>query len=979
MPFRNGKHHKKTRNNAVKSSKTGKEVPFKNTKGYWAFSFFQKAGKGGLTINEQQIKNRLYNSKFDPHKIPEMMNPSLSIEESLLKKKSTGIPLNSRENIILENYLSKEKKAVEYDKDLLLKHKLNATVTTLEGRIRKLFMVAAEQLKKGNEELVYYVYQKLSELTISSELLDEYSVILKDIKQIVSKLDTIKLQFTKFSSNMPPLNETGFKSLEPFQRDVINNIDRNKSSIVSAPTSAGKSIITSYLTIKKVKILVCVPTDILAWQMASMIGKHTNSDIPIVTRTFESDLELENLIQKARSSCALVGTPFELLNILLRLNDIKWDWLVMDEIHMMGREGFEDMEPICKLFNDIPFLALSATIGNIGDLHKWFKKIGHSEVEIIECTKRFINQQRFYYDEDKLNRLHPLSMIDIKHFEDETILNRDINVTPPDVWDLVMNLKKVLDMGELDPYVYFKSIERIELNHTFIYFKEILKFMIKVIKTDERHHITHILQKYIRINLEAKDIDLVDVAFKLKENDKLPAIFFQVDSYSCLQLVKEFSTNIKNREDAKFPDMRKQRLKQTTTNKHIGKKKDQLKLDQMGDKKLQKTMMKGTLERFDAVPTVALNEPHKDFIFNKNQHFTQYFIDEINKKLKQFFHMSGDEYHMIIDLLWRGVGVYCKGLPDPYLNIVQELACQGKLAIVLSDISLVFGVSMPFKTSGLVTRSDLVDTLDPMLYHQAAGRAGRRGLDKEGNVIFVGYSDKRIKELSTSKIPHVTGLDTLGYATRFAIKLAKTDKDKSRWARIKSNFLLDKISDDDANEFYEDIEHNITTGSWKFCESSDIHFNHLLWKLRYSEDCFRIAYLIKYIIKNFHRAVPTNETDQVNIATFLAHFFHVKEATDDIVRTNKYIDLVEQLDDLQLDIPKQIDYGIINSIKNNKLETFDNIEKTNELRDRLLSFGEFIRHVQHYFYYSEQVTITRVLGKLLTRIWWIYHSGSPIL
>jgi superfamily II RNA helicase len=36
-----------------------------------------------------------------------------------------------------------------------------------------------------------------------------------------------------------------------------------------------------------------------------------------------------------------------------------------------------------------------------------------------------------------------------------------------------------------------------------------------------------------------------------------------------------------------------------------------------------------------------------------------------------------------------------------------------------------------------------------------AGRAGRRCLDKEGNVIFIGYSWDRIKELSKSSIPNI--------------------------------------------------------------------------------------------------------------------------------------------------------------------------------------------------------------------------------
>ena len=34
------------------------------------------------------------------------------------------------------------------------------------------------------------------------------------------------------------------------------------------------------------------------------------------------------------------------------------------------------------------------------------------------------------------------------------------------------------------------------------------------------------------------------------------------------------------------------------------------------------------------------------------------------KELGSYFKKSGDSDHYVIDLLWRGVGVYAAGLPD---------------------------------------------------------------------------------------------------------------------------------------------------------------------------------------------------------------------------------------------------------------------------------------------------------------------------
>ena len=50
--------------------------------------------------------------------------------------------------------------------------------------------------------------------------------------------------------------------------------------------------------------------------------------------------------------------------------------------------------------------------------------------------------------------------------------------------------------------------------------------------------------------------------------------------------------------------------------------------------------------------------------------------------------------------------------------------------------------------------------------------------------------------------------------------------------------------------------------------------------------------------------------------------------------------------------------------------------ETDELRKRLMQFGDTIKNLQHYCYHTKIVGLTKLLGKLLTRIWWIYHNTS---
>jgi hypothetical protein len=49
------------------------------------------------------------------------------------------------------------------------------------------------------------------------------------------------------------------------------------------------------------------------------------------------------------------------------------------------------------------------------------------------------------------------------------------------------------------------------------------------------------------------------------------------------------------------------------------------------------------------------------------------------------------------------------------------------------------------------------------------------------------------------------------------------------------------------------------------------------------------------------------------------------------------------------------------------------------LRNELMEFGYKIKAIQHYCYHSKITGLSKIMGKLLTRIWWVYHMSSPIM
>jgi superfamily II RNA helicase len=87
-----------------------------------------------------------------------------------------------------------------------------------------------------------------------------------------------------------------------------------------------------------------------------------------------------------------------------------------------------------------------------------------------------------------------------------------------------------------------------------------------------------------------------------------------------------------------------------------------------------------------------------------------------------------------------------------YAYIYQNI---GKLAIVVSDDSLAFGVNMPFRTC--VFAGEMNGELTPLMAQQMSGRAGRRGLDTQGNLVYVGSKASFIRTLMIGKVSEITG------------------------------------------------------------------------------------------------------------------------------------------------------------------------------------------------------------------------------
>lgn len=109
---------------------------------------------------------------------------------------------------------------------------------------------------------------------------------------------------------------------------------------------------------------------------------------------------------------------------------------------------------------------------------------------------------------------------------------------------------------------------------------------------------------------------------------------------------------------------------------------------------------------------------------------------------------------LLVDGIRRGIGVHHNGLDKKYRQAVEHHFRTGQIKIVFSTETLALGMNMPCRTTVFAGDSP---NLTPLQYRQMSGRAGRRGYDPLGRVIFWGIPIHRVTYLEGAKLAPIRG------------------------------------------------------------------------------------------------------------------------------------------------------------------------------------------------------------------------------
>lgn len=592
-----------------------------------------------------------------------------------------------------------------------------------------------------------------------------------------------------------------------WQRRVLDAVDAKENLLVVAPTSAGKTFIAFYCIEKALRessdavVVYVAPSKALVNQIAAELEARYSKNYGATERTVWSISTGEFDVHNPLKCQVLVAAPSVLHKMCLQ-SDVAGSWLprvkavIVDEVHTLTDMELGPTQQQLLGLIPAPIIALSATIGNVDEFGQWLTKVRaqHGQkLAIIQHPTRYSDLKKHVFlpssrkteapfqgilnpvDNGVFRPLHPFSALRPLGAS----LPTDLEMTPAEQLQLARAMGKYADADKgydfpekLAPQEFFAEIVGpLTRAHALSYQSELRKVtqawmdqpgsreatspFIKVIDS---------LEGGLTAKLDAADKDrlgglshiefhkdhLLTLMSGMHQQQMLPALFFNFGRDAVETLGKHLVDELVNKESHY----------QGTNKTWLAKVKEweQWQADEPSRRKAEEKRLKAIKGREEAEAlkkdaqksdagwqaSFDPDAPLPDFTFANEKCGEA--LEDIVPQVEQLANV--DEW--IKQGLIRGVGIHHTGMPLRYRQTVERWFRKGWLRVVICTGSLALGINMPAKTSVFV--GDHLE-LNALQYRQAAGRAGRRGMDLSGNVFFYGIPMRKIHRLLTSRLP----------------------------------------------------------------------------------------------------------------------------------------------------------------------------------------------------------------------------------
>jgi hypothetical protein len=237
-------------------------------------------------------------------------------------------------------------------------------------------------------------------------------------------------------------------------------------------------------------------------------------------------------------------------------------------------------------------------------------------------------------------------------------------------------------------------------------------------------------------------------------------------------------------------------------------------------------------------------------------------IRQIRKNIRKTLGIKLEYTHPLMQLLKRGIGIYIDGMPNEYNWIVQKLLSSKEIGIVISDRTLCLGIDCPVLTSCIIGMNNSIFTKDD--YLQMSGRAGRRGHDTKGNIVFYNID---YKEIMRGELPEIIGSSN-SINTNYDILEHLTDK-----------YDFNKLYKNIINKNRNIIENNV--------KLNDDKFNKLLWVLRKEKNAVQFINKISKIERELFLDKNIHDKQIKILNIFKLFLFNEESLIIEIYKNNK--------------------------------------------------------------------------------------------
>ncbi|KAG2142339.1 hypothetical protein DEU56DRAFT_793643 [Suillus clintonianus] len=585
---------------------------------------------------------------------------------------------------------------------------------------------------------------------------------------------------------------------DAWQREVLDAIDQNMSLLVVAPTSAGKTFISYYAMEKILRgsddgILVYIaPTKALVAQVAAEIYARFSKDLngrscwAIHSRDFRVH---------DPQNCQILVTVPEILAIMLLSPPLAKMWtprlkyVILDEIHTIGQqEGGAVWEQIL-LLSPCPIIGLSATVGAPERFNEWLEsvqKAGGFQHKFVHYPHRYSHLRKFYYNiheeprdafqslsthksTERMRFLHPLSILSFSAHS----LPSDLALEAVDALNLyrALNTCAALEpsiLTALDPPVFFPSSKLLQ-QKDIIRYEEALKqrlapllssFNSRDSGTPLSRVITQLQDDVLSrvpdevLNSQPDRVisgcNLIHLVADLHAQGDLPGIFFSFDRSDCEQMAQILDNVLQSQEDKWRENSPEWKRKMAQYDAYLQGAKERERITTRASKhKADEEDKRAVTSEWQA--SFRPDDPLPNFSFAGQS--TSYTALELDEDIADLARRKPSPPEWAINCLRRGIAVHHAGMNKGYRSLVESLFRRGFVRVIFATGTLALGINAPTKTSIFCGDSPFLTAL---MYRQCAGRAGRRGYDLLGKVVFYALPMSRVQRLVLSKLPSLS-------------------------------------------------------------------------------------------------------------------------------------------------------------------------------------------------------------------------------